>query len=158
VRGTSLVVKTVARWVVAFIFLYGLYIMAFGHLTPGGGFAGGVILASAFVLEVLAWGKDRALESLPFGVAKRADSAGALLFLGLALLGLVLGAGFFTNVIQRGCPGTPLRLFNGGMIPLANIAVALKVGASLFLVMLVLSALRVKAGGTVADLKAMEEE
>ena len=157
-KGPSIIVKTVARWVVAFIFLYGLYIVAFGHLTPGGGFAGGVILASAVVLEVLAWGKESALAGFPFRLAKRFDSAGALLFLALALLGLLFANSFFANVIQRVEPGQPLRLFNGGIIPLANIAIALKVCASLFLVMVVLSALRVVAGGSEAELRCEEEE
>ncbi|MFW6189599.1 MAG: MnhB domain-containing protein [Planctomycetota bacterium] len=154
----SLIVRTVARWVVAFIFLYGLHIVAFGHLTPGGGFPGGVILASAFVLEVLAWGKDSALGAFPFRIAKRLDSAGAFLFLLLALLGLAVGGQFFVNFIQKASPGRPLRLFNGGIIPLANAAVAIKVCASLFLVMVVLSALRVVAGGTERDLTTQEEE
>lgn len=157
-KGPSIVVKTVARWVVAFIFLYGIYIVAFGHLTPGGGFAGGVILACAFVLEVLAWGKESALAGFPFRIAKRFDSAGALLFLALALLGLVFAGGFFINVIQRVEPGQPLRIFNGGIIPLSNLAIALKVCASLFLVMVVLSTLRVTAGGSEADLECEEEE
>jgi multicomponent Na+:H+ antiporter subunit B len=156
--GTSIIVKTVTRWVVGFIFLYGLYIVAFGHLTPGGGFAGGVILACAFVLEVLAWGKERAFRALPFGVAKKLDSVGALGFLLLAVLGLLLAGGFFVNLIQQAYPGRPLTLFNAGIIPLANLAIALKVCASLFLVMVVLSTLRVVAGGTESDLVTQEEE
>ena len=157
-KGPSIVVKTVARWVVAFIFLYGLYIVAYGHLSPGGGFAGGVILACAFMLEVLAWGKGSALAAFPFRIAKRLDSAGALLFLALALLGFLFAGGFFVNVIQKLSPGRPLALFNGGIIPLSNIAIAIKVCASLFLVMVVLSALRVVAGGSDADLTCEEEE
>ena len=54
--------------------------------------------------------------------------------------------------------GRPLALFNGGIIPLCNVAIALKVCASLFLVMVVLSALRVRAGGSSAELTAQEEE
>jgi multicomponent Na+:H+ antiporter subunit B len=157
-NGKSLIVKTVTRWVVAFIFLYGLYLVAFGHLSPGGGFAGGVVLASAFVLEVLAWGKDSALAAFPFRVAKKFDSAGALLFLALALLGLIFAGGFFVNFIQQASPGQPLRVFNGGIIPLANLAIAIKVCASLFLVMVVLSALRVVAGGTEENLQTQEED
>jgi len=158
VKHMSIVVQTVTRWVVAFIFLYGLWIVAYGHLTPGGGFPGGVILASAFVLGVLAWGKDRVLSGFPLGLAKGLDVTGAALFLALALLGLVLVNGFFVNFIQKAHPGQPLRLFNAGIIPLCNLAIALKVCASLFLVMVVLSALRVVAGGGEQDMKCEEEE
>ena len=157
-KGRSLVVETISRWVAPFIFLYGLYIVAYGHLSPGGGFAGGVILACAFVLLVLARGKDEALRVLPFRGAKWLDSAGALLFLALAILGLVIAGGFFVNFIQKSEPGTPMRLFNAGIIPLCNIAIGMKVCASLFLVVVVLSALRVFAGGGEENLQCEEEE
>ena len=153
-KGTSIIVRTVARWVVAFILLYGLYVVAFGHLSPGGGFAGGVILACAFVLEVLAWGSEGAFSVFPFGLAKRLDVTGAFLFLVLALAGATMAGGFFVNFVQRAAPGRPLALFNGGIIPLCNVAIALKVCASLFLAMVVLSALRVRRG----ELEALEEE
>ena len=45
-KGMTVIVKTIASWVKVLIFLFGLYIIIFGHLTPGGGFSGGVILAS----------------------------------------------------------------------------------------------------------------
>ena len=154
----SVVVRTVTRWVVPFIFLYGLYIVVYGHLSPGGGFAGGVILSCAFVLMLLAWGKERTLLTIPFRAAKCLDSAGALAFLALALLGLVFADRFFTNFIQKALPGRPLRLFNAGIIPLCNIAIAIKVCASLFLVAVVLSVLRVVAGGDESEFKAEEEE
>jgi len=38
-EGMSLIVRTIARWVVGFIFLYGIYTLVYGHLSPGGGFA-----------------------------------------------------------------------------------------------------------------------
>ena len=154
----SVVVRTVTRWIVAFIFLYGLYTVAYGHLSPGGGFPGGVILSCAFVLMVLAWGKERALQHLPFRVAKGFDSAGGLLFLGVALAGLMGAGTFFINFIQKRWPGTPMRLFNSGIIPLCNVAIAMKVCASLFLLAVALSALRVLAGGDESTFKAQEEE
>ena len=40
-KGMSIIVKTVSHWMSAFIFLYGLSIVFYGHLTPGGGFPGG---------------------------------------------------------------------------------------------------------------------
>ena len=154
----SIVVRTVTRWVVGFIFLYGLYVVAYGHLTPGGGFPGGVILSCAFVLLVLACGKGEALRAFPYRAARNLDSAGALMFLALALLGLASSAGwFFTNVIQKRFPGEPLHLFNAGIIPLCNVGIAIKVCASLFLVMVILSVLRVVAGGEDSDFESEEE-
>jgi multicomponent Na+:H+ antiporter subunit B len=154
----SIIVKTVTRCVAAFIFLYGLYTVAYGHLSPGGGFPGGVILSCAFVLMIFAWGKEQALRSFPFRVAKGFDSAGGLLFLALALGGLLVSHIFFVNFIQKISPGEPLRLFNAGIIPFCNMAIAMKVGASLFLVTVALSALRVVAAGNESNLVTHEEE
>ncbi len=57
-KGMTVIVKTISSWVKVLIFLFGIYIILFGHLTPGGGFAGGVILASSYVLLMLAFGKE----------------------------------------------------------------------------------------------------
>ena len=40
-KGMTIIVKTITSWVKMLIFLFGIYIILFGHLTPGGGFAGG---------------------------------------------------------------------------------------------------------------------
>jgi len=73
------------------------------------------------------------------------DSVGALMFLIIAMLGISAGLGgrFFTNYIAKWNPGTPFSLLSSGTIPLCNIAIALKVGASLFLVFILLVNMRV---------------
>ena len=53
-EGMTIIVKTVSSWVKVLIIVFGIYIVLFGHLTPGGGFAGGVILASSYILLMLA--------------------------------------------------------------------------------------------------------
>ncbi len=144
--------------VVGFIFLYGLYVVCYGHLSPGGGFGGGVVLACSFILLLLAYGKPYALNVFGYRAAKSLDSFGALLFLALAVLGLVFSGGvFFLNTIQKTWPGQPLRLLNGGIVPLSNVAIAVKVGASLFLAAVVLAALRVTAGGADRDFQSQED-
>jgi len=140
-KGMTIIVKTISSWVKVLIFLFGIYIVIFGHLTPGGGFAGGVILASSYVLLMLAFGREFAEKNLSLPVASKLDCVGALLFAAIALFGLFYGAAsFFWNYIhQEYLPGEPLELVSAGTIPLSNIAIGLKVGASLFLVIFVLS-------------------
>ncbi len=139
-KGMTVIVKTIASWVKVLIFLFGIYIIIFGHLTPGGGFAGGVILASSYVLLMLAYGREFAEENLSLPVASKLDCVGAFLFALIAILGLVLGGSFFVNFLyQKYLPGEPLNLISAGTIPLSNIAIGMKVGASLFLVILALS-------------------
>ena len=56
-KGMTLIVKTVTRLTLGFILLYGIYIAMTGHESPGGGFAGGVIVALSFIHIMLAFGK-----------------------------------------------------------------------------------------------------
>jgi multicomponent Na+:H+ antiporter subunit B len=140
--GMSLVVRTVARWVKPFILLFGIYIVIYGHLTPGGGFSGGVIIACALVLLTLALGQKAALAAVSRRQASTLDSLGALLFLGIAVSGTCVGGFFFWNFIATPAQAH-FRLLSGGTIPLSNIAVGLKVSMSLFLAFTVLSALHV---------------
>ncbi len=137
-KGMSLIVKTISDFVVGFIIIFGAYIVLYGHLTPGGGFAGGVIIASAFILLMLAHGKDVAFSKLGERAAHILDSAGALAFLLIGWVGVV-GGYFFMNVFGR---GEQFRLLSSGMILPGNIAIAFKVASSLFLVFSALAVFR----------------
>jgi multicomponent Na+:H+ antiporter subunit B len=147
-KGMTVIVKTISSWVKVFIFLFGINIVLFGHLTPGGGFAGGVILASSYVLLMLAFGRDFAEKNLSLPAASKLDCVGAFAFAMVAILGSVLGGSFFVNFLyQKYLPGRPLDLISAGTIPLSNIAIGLKVGASLFLITLLLSIFRAEIPG-----------
>ncbi|MFC1510983.1 MnhB domain-containing protein [Candidatus Margulisiibacteriota bacterium] len=130
----TIIVKNIARITLGLIFLFGLYIVMHGHLTPGGGFAGGVIIALALVLYVLAFGSTRAEEKIEKFWASALEGMGAVMFIGLALIGFK-GGFFFLNVLPKGQPG---QMLSAGMIPLENIAIMLKVGVGLFAVFLAL--------------------
>ena len=138
-KGMSLIVRMVTNIVIGFIFIYGIYIILHGHLTPGGGFAGGVIVAGALVLKVLAFGIGPGSERRAEDRASIFESIGALLFIGIALAGLILTGAFFLNFLSR---GTPLHLLSAGIIPLCNIAIGIKVGAGLFSIFLALAAIK----------------
>lgn len=133
--GMTLIVKTITRLTVGLILLYGIYIVLHGHLTPGGGFPGGVIIALSFIHLMLAFGKDVALKKLSQPVASFFESLGALMFLSIALLGFIGGYFFFNFFLQK---GEPFELFSAGIIPLCNIAICLKVGAGLFAIFIAL--------------------
>ena len=139
-KGMTVIVKTISSWVKVLIVLFGIYIVIFGHLTPGGGFAGGVILASSYVLLMLAFGRELAEKNLPLSLGSKLDSVGALAFALIAVLGFIFGGTFFYNFLAG--DGQPLKLVSAGTIPLSNLAIGLKVGASLFLVIFALSTFR----------------
>jgi multisubunit Na+/H+ antiporter MnhB subunit len=137
-KGMTIIVKTISSWVKVLIFVFGIYIVLFGHLTPGGGFAGGVILASSYVLLMLAFGGEFVQKDLPLALDSKLDCFGAILFIMIAVLGCVFGGAFMANFLVKKY-GAPLELLSAGTIPLSNIAIGLKVGASLFLVIFSLS-------------------
>ncbi len=119
----SLIVKTVCNWIKAFILLYGIHVVLHGHLTPGGGFAGGVIAASAFVLIMLAQGKQAVTNTFSLKLASTGRSLGALLFWLMAVLGIVVVGTFFVN-------------FWTGFIEAAEVGIGLLVCGSLYLILM----------------------
>jgi len=136
--GLSLIVKTTVMFLIGFIMLFAVYITLTGHLSPGGGFGGGVIAAAGVLLIVLAFGADAVQERMGHKLAVAWESFGAIGFLGIALLGFVAGT-FFGHLVG---PGRGFGLFGGGAIPYSNIAIGLKVGAGLFGAFLLLAAFR----------------
>jgi len=138
-KGMSLIVKVITRLTVGLILLYGIYILTHGHVSPGGGFAGGVIIALSFIHLMLAYGKETAFKKLPKGMVSFFESFGAIAFLSIALLGLT-GGYFFLNFLPK---GENFRLFSAGIIPLCNLAISIKVGAGLFAIFVALVLLNI---------------
>ena len=134
-KGMTSIVKTIVRFAMGIIILFGAYIVVYGHLTPGGGFSGGVILASAFTILTLAFGKDLALGKLSDKAASILDNSGALAFAIIGLLGYT-GGYYFLNFMDH---GKTFELFSAGIIPLCNVAIGIKVTASVFAIFIALS-------------------
>jgi multicomponent Na+:H+ antiporter subunit B len=102
----------------------GIYVVAHGHQTPGGGFQGGVILATALLLTYLSADYTTMRRVGPTQLIEAAEGAGAIGFVLIGLAGLVFGSAFFQNVLGKGTPG---QLDSAGLIPLSNVAVGLAV-------------------------------
>ena len=138
-NGMTLIVKTITRLILGFIIVFAVSIVFYGHITPGGGFAGGVMLACVFILLVLAFGKDTAFRIVGEKALSAWDCIGALGFMGIALFGFTQGV-FFKDFLTS---GTPLRLISGGTIMWSNIAIGIKVSAGLFAVFVALALFRI---------------
>lgn len=87
----SEVVRVVVATLTPFITVFGLYVIAHGHYGPGGGFAGGVIVAVAAILCRLTLDHDRVERRLPTLIGPVAGGLGILVFLACALVPLALG-------------------------------------------------------------------
>jgi len=124
VEEASLVLSTGCRFLFPFVLLFGAYIFIHGHLTPGGGFQGGAIIASAYLLFYLGCRSRRISEK----GSKVLESLGGLIFVITGLLGLFIGGYFLTNFLPKGIPN---QLFSAGIIPIIYVAIGFKVGSEL---------------------------
>jgi multicomponent Na+:H+ antiporter subunit B len=109
----------------------GLFVVAHGMVTPGGGFQGGVVLASAFLLVWLA-GEYRTFRlCTPAPAVDLAKGTGAGGYVVVGLAALLLGHAFLRNIGPLGTSGT---LASGGSMLLLNLATALEVSAAFILI------------------------
>lgn len=143
-NGMSPIVKTTSRWLRGLLLLYGLHIVVYGHLSPGGGFCGGVLIAAAFALVLLAEGRNSPLCARAWRVAEKLDSVAALAFLGVAAAGLWWGGTFFVNFLETP-PSRWFALDSSGTILLSNTAVGLKVASGITVAVAALAAGRAAA-------------
>jgi multisubunit Na+/H+ antiporter MnhB subunit len=135
-EGMSIIVKKSAQLICGLVFLYGTYIILHGHLTPGGGFAGGAIIAGSFILLILAYGSSAAGLKSEISGSAVTESLAILVVVLLALAALLIGKGvFFTNYLPLGEPG---KLLSAGVIPLYNIFIGIEVAAAILTIFLAL--------------------
>ncbi len=119
--GEMLITGT--RFLTPLVLLLGIYVFVNGHLTPGGGFQGGAILASAMLLALL----TDPLRRFSHGLIAGIESLAGLIYVLLGALGLALAGGFLDNrILPVGAFG---HLFSAGAIPVIYSLIGLKVGA-----------------------------
>ncbi|MFW5974870.1 MAG: MnhB domain-containing protein [Bacteroidota bacterium] len=128
------IVKKVTQLMSGLIFMYGLYIITHGHLTPGGGFAGGAIVAGGFILLILAYGSKVLNLRKEETQTSITESVALLIIVMLALAGLFLGTYvFFNNYLPQGEIG---ELISAGVIPIYNVFIGMEVAAALLTIFL----------------------
>ncbi len=124
-RGSSQILQSGTAFLFPLILVFGVYIFLHGHLTPGGGFQGGVVIASGMVLLLLSSVSTKINEN----VLHLVESLSGASYIAIGILGLVLAAGFLDNrFLDLGEFGT---LLSAGAIPLIYSFIGLKVGAEL---------------------------
>jgi multicomponent Na+:H+ antiporter subunit B len=128
--ATSNAVRAVGLAMVGPIVVFGIYVVAHGHLTPGGGFQGGVVLATGALLVYLS-GEYVTLRLVrPEHLIDAAESTGAGGYVVIGLLGLVVGTSFLDNFLPLGQPGALLS--SGTIVPI-NVAIGLEVAGGFVL-------------------------
>ncbi|MFZ0091908.1 MAG: MnhB domain-containing protein [Solirubrobacteraceae bacterium] len=125
--GSSEALAALALGLVPGMIALGIYIVIHGQLTPGGGFQGGIVLASGPLAIFLAGGYLRLRISTPHTVIGVADAVGAGGYALVGLGGLVFAGVFFKNFLPLGIPG---HLLSGGQIDIASVAVGFEVNGA----------------------------
>ena len=130
--GMTVIVRTITRLLFPFLSLFGVYILVHGHLTPGGGFQGGVIIAASILMLWLAYGMRAAPLRLRLFRTEVLEALGGLILVTIGLTGFALGVSkVFGHVLPLGGLG---QLFSGGDLPLLNLGTAIKVAAGMLLI------------------------
>ncbi len=127
----SEIVSITSRKLVPYILLFGLYLISYGHLSPGGGFQGGVVLGAGIILLCLSHGIF--LTEKKFSPEKIAflETFMITIFILLGIIGVIMGKSFLGNIF-------PLKKVEkvptAGLIFILNLVIGLKVGAGIILI------------------------
>ena len=123
------IVAGVCRGLIPVILLFGVYILLNGHLSPGGGFSGGAVLAAALMIYALVWGDEAASRTF------RASILRAVVVCSLGFYCLAKSYSFFTGANHLHSiisPGRPGNILSGGLILPLNVAVGLVVCCTMY--------------------------
>ena len=132
----SMILKLISLPISIILICLGITTILGGHITPGGGFQGGAMIASGIILSVLVYGLGNSPLELSHTYIEVLESVGALGFVIFGLIGLFVGGFYLYNVgtdILNVVPAAIQNAFhypdvtNAGIIPYLNIFVGLKV-------------------------------
>jgi multicomponent Na+:H+ antiporter subunit B len=124
-KPASEIVETATELLLPMVILFGIYVFMNGHLSPGGGFQGGAIIASGTMFMLLALPESH-ISRLMIAIT---ESLSGFSYVVIGVLGVIYAGGFLDNRFMD--LGTYGSLFSAGAIPLIYTFVGLKVGFEL---------------------------
>jgi multicomponent Na+:H+ antiporter subunit B len=123
----------VCRFAGVFLLLFGVYVVLHGTATPGGGFQGGVIAASSFLLIYLGEGYGLWRKHARAPALALLEGGGTFIYVAAAAVPLLLGYAALQNILPL---GTFKDMYSGGLMLPANAGVALSVTGSFGLMLI----------------------
>ena len=131
-RGLGIMVRRLVGYLAALFWLFPVYVILYGHLSPGGGFQGGVSLAVLWILLNVVFGTRAPNVALPPRRLHAVEAGAAAAFLAVGLVGIARGSYYLANA-SAGFPlgSRPGQLFGAGFVPLLNLIIGAKVAAGL---------------------------
>ena len=126
---SNFILQSASKLLFPIITLYGIYVMSYGHLSPGGGFQGGVIIASGVLLLLISHKNFEVPHALIVALETFAGIAYVLIgLIGLFVLDVFLGNFLPHDISEMG------MLISGGVIPIIYIIVGIKVGSEMSMI------------------------
>lgn len=125
----DIILQTVARILVPILFIFGIYVIVNGHISPGGGFSGGAIIGSGLILYSGAFGFEKITKFFNEHVYKCIKITALLLYASTMLYYFFTGANGITNIFPLGTPG---NIVSAGMIFFINIFVGSEVACTVY--------------------------
>lgn len=126
----DVILKEVSKLVIPFIQIFGVYVIFHGHLSPGGGFAGGTIIGASFILFRIVYGKEEAKSKFKYKFLMSTLCASTILY------GVLKGYSFISGGSELHLPGPPLgtpgKILSGGFILPLNILVGAIVSITIY--------------------------
>lgn len=126
---SNFILQKASKLLFPVIMLFGVYVMIYGHLSPGGGFQGGVIIASGVLLLLIS---DQNFE-IPHSVISALETFAGISYVVIGLIGLLVLDRFLGNFLPHDVSEMGM-LLSGGIIPLVYIVVGIKVGSEMSLI------------------------
>ena len=126
---SNFMLQTASRLLFPIIMLFGTYVMIYGHLSPGGGFQGGVIIASGVLLLLIS---HKTFE-VPHSVIVALETFAGVSYVLIGLIGLLVLDTFLGNFLPHDIAQMGM-LLSGGIIPIIYIIVGIKVGSEMSMI------------------------
>lgn len=126
----NVILREVSKVIIPFIQIFGVYVIFNGHLSPGGGFAGGTIIGAGFILFRIVYGKEKTQEKLRYKYLVNVLSFSIMVY------GVLKGYSFISGGSHLNLPqpplGTPGRILSGGFLLPLNILVGTIVAITMY--------------------------
>jgi multicomponent Na+:H+ antiporter subunit B len=129
--GLSPVAQRSIGFLLPVVWSFPVYVILNGHLSPGGGFQGGVSLAVLTILASVAFGHRVPVLRITPERVSRTEALAATGFLVLGGVGMVTGAAFLANQAAGFPMGRPGTILSAGVIPAVNLVIGLKIASGL---------------------------
>lgn len=130
----TMIIYQTTKFLIPLLAVLGAYLIFFGHLSPGGGFVGGVVLALIPILLTITYGVDFSEYIFKPGKEKLIEDIGAIGFILIGLLTVLTGSKFLASGLGHWETGNPGELISAGLIPYLNVMIGLKVGAGMAII------------------------